>query len=36
MKLAFFQGCNIPIRIEQYAVATEAVLNKFDVQLEEV
>lgn len=36
MKLAFFQGCNIPIRIEQYAVATEAVLNKFDVQLEVV
>ena len=34
MKLAFFQGCNIPIRIEQYAVSAEAVLQKFGVQLE--
>jgi len=34
MKLAFFQGCNIPIRIEQYAVSTEAVLNKLGVELE--
>jgi heterodisulfide reductase subunit B len=34
MKLGFFQGCNIPIRIEQYAVAMEAVLNVFEVQLE--
>ena len=34
MKLAFFQGCNIPIRIEQYAVSAEAVLNKLGVQLE--
>ena len=36
MKLAFFQGCNIPIRIEQYALSTEAVLQKFDVELETV
>lgn len=34
MKLAFFQGCNIPIRIEQYAVSAEAVLGKLGVQLE--
>jgi len=34
MKLAFFQGCNIPIRIEQYAVSAQAVLQKFDVSLE--
>jgi len=34
MKLAFFQGCNIPIRIEQYAVSATAVLNKLGVQLE--
>ena len=34
MKLAFFQGCNIPIRIEQYAVSAEAVLSKLDVELE--
>jgi heterodisulfide reductase subunit B len=34
MKLAFFQGCNIPIRIEQYAVSAEAVLLKLGVQLE--
>lgn len=36
MKLAFFQGCNIPIRIEQYAVSAEAVLDKLGVQLEVV
>lgn len=36
MKLAFFQGCNIPIRIEQYAVSTEAVLGKFGVELVEI
>jgi heterodisulfide reductase subunit B len=36
MNYAFFQGCNIPIRIEQYARATEAVLNRFDVHLQEV
>ena len=34
MKLAFFQGCNIPIRIEQYAVSTETVLKKLGVELE--
>jgi heterodisulfide reductase subunit B len=34
MKLAFFQGCNIPIRIEQYAISAEAVLQKLGVQLE--
>ncbi len=36
MKYAFFLGCHIPIRIEQYATATEAVFNKFGVQLEEI
>jgi heterodisulfide reductase subunit B len=36
MKLAFFQGCNIPIRIEQYAVSAETVLGKFGVELEVV
>ena len=36
MKLAFFQGCNIPIRIEQYAVSTQAVLQKFGVELVEI
>lgn len=34
MKYAFFQGCNIPIRIQQYATSTEAVLNTFGIQLE--
>lgn len=34
MKYAFFLGCNIPIRIEQYASATRAVFNKFDVELQ--
>lgn len=33
MKLAFFQGCNIPIRIEQYAVSTTAVMQRFGVEL---
>ena len=33
MKYAFFQGCNIPVRIEQYARATQAVLRQFDVEL---
>jgi len=36
MKYAFFQGCNIPIRIQQYAQSTEAVLNTFGVHLEVV
>ncbi|MBE0583110.1 MAG: disulfide reductase, partial [Desulfofustis sp.] len=34
MRLAFFQGCNIPIRIEQYGLSAEAVLKKLGVQLE--
>lgn len=34
MKLAFFQGCNIPVRIEHYAVSAEAVLRRFGVELE--
>lgn len=34
MKYAFFQGCNIPIRIQQYAQATEAVLKIFGVELQ--
>lgn len=34
MKYAFFQGCNIPIRIQQYAQATEVVLEKFGVELQ--
>ncbi len=36
MKYAFFQGCNIPIRIQQYAQSTEAVFSKFDVHLQEI
>lgn len=36
MKYAFFQGCNIPVRIEQYANATQAVLNLFNIELVEV
>jgi len=36
MKLAFFQGCNIPIRIEQYASSAQAVLQKFGVELLEI
>ena len=36
MKYAFFQGCNIPVRIQQYALATEAVLNEFGVELQEM
>lgn len=34
MKFAFFQGCNIPIRIEQYANSTRAVFSKFEVELQ--
>lgn len=34
MKYAFFQGCNIPIRIQQYATATEAVMKKFGIELQ--
>lgn len=36
MKYAFFQGCNIPVRIEQYATAATAVFNKFGVELVEL
>ena len=36
MKYAFFQGCNIPARIEQYATATTAVLALFDIGLVEM
>lgn len=36
MKYAFFQGCNIPVRIEQYATAAKAVFNKFNVELVEL
>ncbi len=34
MKYAFFQGCNIPIRIQQYATSTTALLAKFAIELE--
>ncbi len=33
MKYAFFQGCNIPIRIRQYATSTVAVFNTFGIEL---
>ena len=36
MKYAFFQGCNIPARIEQYADATQAVFSVFGVELMEL
>jgi len=36
MKYAFFQGCNIPIRIQQYATSTTAVLHHFGIELEVV
>ena len=36
MKYAFFQGCNIPARIEQYAVAANAVFSTFGIELVEV
>lgn len=36
MKYAFFQGCNIPARIEQYALSTQAVLAQFGIDLVEV
>lgn len=36
MKFAFFQGCNIPVRIEQYADSTEAVLQSFGIELEKI
>jgi len=34
MKYAFFQGCNIPVRIEQYSTATVAVFNAFGIELQ--
>ena len=34
MKYAFFQGCNIPIRIEQYAQSATAVCATLGVELE--
>ena len=34
MKYAFFQGCNIPIRIPQYASASRALFGKFGIDLE--
>ena len=34
-KYAFFQGCNIPVRIEQYSTAAEAVFRLFDIELVE-
>ena len=36
MKFAWFQGCNIPARLEQYADATQAVLSKLDIELIEI
>lgn len=35
MKFAFFQGCNIPTRIEQYSQSAKAVVEKFGVELAE-
>ncbi len=34
MKYALFQGCNIPIRIQQYATSTQAVCDTFGIELE--
>ena len=34
MKYAFFQGCNIPVRIPQYAEATQALLGLFQIELQ--
>jgi heterodisulfide reductase subunit B len=36
MKYLFFLGCHIPIRIEQYATATQAIFNRFNIKLEEL
>lgn len=36
MKFAFFQGCNIPARLVQYANATRAVCCKLDIELIEL
>ena len=35
MKYAFFEGCNIPARVNQYAEATRAVFTKLDIKLVE-
>jgi len=36
MKYAFFEGCNIPIRIQQYSQAMVAVVEQFGVTLEKI
>jgi heterodisulfide reductase subunit B len=36
MKYAFFLGCNIPARVQQYETAARAVLRQFDVQLVDI
>jgi len=36
MRFAFFQGCNIPARLSQYADATAAFCNKLDIELLEL
>jgi len=36
MKFALFEGCNIPVRVKQYADATQAVFNKLDIELVEL
>lgn len=33
MRFAFFQGCNIPARLVQYADATQAVCRQLDIEL---
>ena len=33
MQFAWFQGCNIPARVSQYADATQAVCNKLNIEL---
>jgi heterodisulfide reductase subunit B len=36
MKYAFFLGCNIPARVQQYETAARAVLRQVDVQLVDI
>jgi heterodisulfide reductase subunit B len=36
MKYAFFEGCNIPIRIQQYSRAMAAVVEQFGITLEKI
>ncbi len=36
MRFAFFQGCNIPARVSQYADATRAICGKLDIELIEL